>query len=109
MRSITQKFRKHIFPDRIAAFKRDHRAQGRDSNRLTFSQPGGHCDVHDPATPGSLREEVSSIKAGPMWRYWPPLLVVVDPTIDHEKFLGAALRGIRHDVVDLPHRGNPRA
>jgi hypothetical protein len=36
-----------------------------------------------------------------MWRYWPPLLVVVDPTIDHEKFLGAALRGIRHDVVDL--------
>ena len=65
--------------DKIQRYRNDREKLTSLANKLRFPNPKGYVDVHLGATEDHVATEVRRILGGdPLWRHWPPLLVVVD-------------------------------
>jgi hypothetical protein len=65
--------------DKIERYRNDREELTSLANKLRFPNPKGYVDVHLDATADHVATEVRRILGGdPLWRHWPPLLVVVD-------------------------------
>ena len=71
------------------------------ANELSFPNLHGYVETHIDSTTGEVAQEVKRIRSKPLWRHWPPLLVVVD---DERSLSDAAMHIIKvvdHRVVKL--------
>jgi len=65
--------------DKIERYRSDRETLTSLANQLRFPNPKGYVDVHLGATDDDVAAEVRRILGGdPLWRHWPPLLVVFD-------------------------------
>jgi hypothetical protein len=65
--------------DKIERYRNDREDLTSLANQLRFPNPKGYVDVHLGATEEHVAAEVRRILGGdPLWRHWPPLLVVFD-------------------------------
>ena len=65
--------------DKIERYRSDREELTSLANELRFPNPMGYVDVHLGATQADVATEVRRILTGdPLWRHWPPLLVVFD-------------------------------
>jgi len=86
---------------KVAAHHLEHRGLTYLANNLRFPNPGGHVEIHEDARIEDLRKELKRIRSKPLWRHWPPLLVVVDPNLKLPKDAEAALEAVPHENVVL--------
>jgi hypothetical protein len=65
--------------DKIERYRNDREELTSLANQLRFPNPKGYVDVYLGATEDDVAREVRRILGGdPLWRHWPPLLVVFD-------------------------------
>jgi len=68
--------------DKIERYRNDREELTTLANQVRFPNPQGYVDVHLGATDQHVASEVRRILGGdPLWRHWPPLLVVCDESL----------------------------
>ena len=66
---------------KIREFREKHQGLTELSNDLTFPNPHGYLEVYENAELHDLHREVDRILEKPLWRHWPPFLLVIDRAI----------------------------
>lgn len=102
LRQVSTGFTKHIHEYRIAEFARRHVMSIETANEMRFVRPGGYSQVHHRAELDAVRAELRVLRQNPLWSYWPPLCVVVEPRQERvARALAKELAAIPHEVVTL--------
>lgn len=78
LRSISERFKKHINADADRRWRREHQLSVETANELRFVQPGGFGEVRECRDTEEILEELLECLGGSIWTRWSPLGFVVD-------------------------------
>lgn len=101
LRHISTRFTKHINPEKVSAFARNHTLSVESANDMVFVSPGGSSRVLAQATAESVLLELRRLRRSQLWQYWRPVCVVLEEGLRLDRAVLKEIRDLSGEVISL--------
>ena len=86
--------------DKVRAFSEAHQHLTDLANDLKFENPSGYVEIYKETSQELLALEFARIRERPLWKHWPPLLLVKESR-SRDSWVEGAFENVNYEVCQL--------